>query len=529
MSTVTGFYTDIGLVPLNGRAPQLRFVLEGGPAFSIVGGRVLSRKPVTVIPDTRGYFTVDLIANDEISGRTSYRVVAEYLGANGSPARSIDVLSGLYVTGVGGPISAFLPGAQAPGDAFPSNLAYSDRVSIDEARAIRVPRNTDLAASLTPDGRTRVALLSGQVDQVYDNFTGGNGWTAVASQAADAARVKAGTASRRLSIPAAGTYACRFTSAKTFPVAALLQMWLWIDDPSKLTTVVIRPCNGWTQSSNGPFQPGWNLLRWRASSGTLTNWGTVDFVQLTFVTTGAVGINIGEAWVECPPKGQILFIEDRGYKTFKDIGVPMLRAIKVPITWALDPALNGSNPGDPAEAITDADVALFYSQGDDMSIHAYAGEVTATMTAQQIIDDARKGQDWLVRRGYVRGRQWRAAWTQNDAPRHAAAQTLYGAYASPLNLSSSYESWPPENPFNIGRWVLHGKTNAQIDALFDVLAKTNQLVLVYTHGIHDSLSGAVTNATWNYFMSKLTTAVSAGTVEGVTFTQLLARSGGIVR
>lgn len=527
MATVTGYYTDLALQPLNGRWPLLRFVLEQGTALSALGGRVLSRKPVEVTPDARGFFSVDLIGNDQIQGTTTYALFADYLTEQGEMLASLDVLKGLVVRGVGGQISDMIPSVP-PAPPFPTDQLMASYVSTMEAGLTRVARNSDLAASLTPDGRTAVTLLSGQADQTYDNFTGG--WTSAAQSAeTDPARIKTGTSSRRLAIPAAGTYACRYTSAKTFPAASLLQMWVWIDDPSKITTIVIRPCNGWSQSSNGPFQPGWNLLRWRASSGTLTNWGTVDFVQLTFVTTGAATVNIGSAWVECPPKGQILFIEDRGYKTFKDIGVPMLRALKIPITWALDPALNGSNPGTSAEAITDADVATFYAQGDDISLHAYAGEVTATMTSQQIIADSLKGQAWLQERGYVRGRQWRAAWTQNDAPKHAAAQSYYAAYATPLNLSSSYESWPPSDPFNIGRWVLHGKSNAQIDALFDVLAKTKQLVLVYTHGIDDSLAGAVTNATWNYFISKLTTAVNAGTVEGVTFTQLLARSGNLVR
>lgn len=525
MATITGLYTDVGLKPLNGRAPRLRFQLEGGPALSTIGGRVVSQAPVIVEPDARGYFVADVIGNDQLQGKTSYRLIAEYLGENGSIAESIDVLTGLVVTGVGGAITDMLPSVP-PLPPFPTDQLLASHVATIEAGLTRVARNSDLAGSLTPDGRTKVVLLSGQPDQVYTNFTGG--WTTDA-QSSDLSRVKAGVASRRLLVPSAGTFTCRWTEAKTFPPASLLQAWVWIDDPSKITSIGFRPCVSWTRADTGPFQPGWNLIRFRASEGVLTNWGTVDYVQLTVIATGAVGINIGQVWVECPPKAQICFIEDRGYKTFKDFGVPNLRALGIPIVWALDPAINGSNPGTTAEAITDADVALFYSQGDDMTIHAYDGAVTSTMTPQQIREDTLKSLAWLQERGYTRGRQIRGAWTQNLAPNHAAAQPYWGAYATPANNSANLETWPPKDKFNIGRYTLHGRTNAQLDTMFDQMQKTNQILFAYTHGIDDTLSGAISHATWDYFIAKCTAAINAGWLEGVTFSQLLARSGGIIR
>ncbi|MBT2474243.1 hypothetical protein J7E68_06535 [Microbacterium sp. ISL-103] len=518
MATITGLYTDVGLRPLNGRAPRLRFKLEGGPALSLIGGRVLSQAPVTVEPDARGYFSVDLIGNDQIQGKSTYRLIADYLGENGSLAESIDVMSGFVVTGVGGAITDMIA-AFPPSPPFPTDQVLASHVATMEAGLTRVARNSDLAGSLTPDGRTDVVLLSGAPFTVLNLCT----------ESADAGNIKAGVTPRKLTTTGAVTAWARYTATVNFPPASIFQCWVFIPEPAKVTSIGFILSTGWNRANAGPFQPGWNLLRFRAVDGTLTNWGTLPFVQLTFITTGATSISVGRAWLECPPKAQLCFIEDRGYKTFKDIGLPQLRALGIPVVWALDPLLNGTEVGTPSEVITDTDVAAFYAQGDDMSIHAYDGAVTSTMTAEQIIADSLKSIAWLRERGYSRGRPIRAAWTQNTAPNHAASQPYWAGYMTPTNQSGSLEVWPPIDKWNMQRYTLHGRTTAQIDAIFDQMKKTNSIMFGYTHGIHDTLSGAITVALWNYFISKVTTAISEGWLEGVTLTQLLARSSGIIR
>lgn len=402
-----------------------------------------------------------------------------------------------------------------------SMMLAAGQIAGFEALPTRVAPNSDLSASLTPDGRTKTVLLSGQADQVYSALTLGM------TQSSDSTRVKAGVASRRFEMNASGIFKADWVEAKTFAPASILQSWVWIDDPTKVTSIAIRPCSLWTRSAT-VFQAGWNLLRFRASEGVTTSWGTVDYVRVTVTTTAATGINVGELWVESPPKAQACFIEDRGYKTFKDFGVPPLRALNIPITWALDPATHGSSAGTPSEVITDADVAQFYADGDDISIHGYDGFPTSGKTQAQIREDSLRALAWIQDRGYLRGRQWRAAWVQNSAPNASAAQPYFAAYATPTGGAST-QSWPLINKWNIARWTLHGKTNAEIDALFDTLQKTREVVFIYTHGVHDTLSGAVTHATWDYFISKCQTAVAEGWFEGTTFSKMLARSGGIVR
>lgn len=58
MPTITGTLSDIGLAPLTGLSPELRFT----PSSSAVdgNGRVFASEPVTVSPNSAGAFSVEL-------------------------------------------------------------------------------------------------------------------------------------------------------------------------------------------------------------------------------------------------------------------------------------------------------------------------------------------------------------------------------------------------------------------------------------------------------------------------------------
>lgn len=58
MPTITGTLSDIGLAPLTGLSPVLRFT-PSAPAVSREG-RVFASKPVEVTPNSSGAFSVDL-------------------------------------------------------------------------------------------------------------------------------------------------------------------------------------------------------------------------------------------------------------------------------------------------------------------------------------------------------------------------------------------------------------------------------------------------------------------------------------
>lgn len=404
------------------------------------------------------------------------------------------------------------------------NATYADK-----AKAVEARRRTNT------DPSTVVTLMSCQVDEAYilTNCT----------TAADTVNFKLGDRGVKVTTTAAVTATVIQdpvgpTDPLIMPPAAVIGMWVYVPDVTKVTsmTVEIYTDSGltalkkWARSATqAQLVNGWNLLRWAASAGLadLSSWGTVYRTRVLVVTNAATDVTVGHLWADCPPKAQILFIEDRGYKTFKDVGLPDLRELKIPVTWALDPATHGTSVGTKSEVITDADVETFADAGDSISFHSWDGSVTSTMTADQIRTDTMKAIRWLQQRGHA-GRMWRAAWTQNSAPQHAAAQPYVLAYATPSSVAG-LSTWPPTDRWNISRWSVHGRTNADMDTIFTNMKNSHQLLVCYTHGVHADGVTDATPAEWDYFISKVSQGLSEGWLEGVTFEDLHARSGGTFR
>ena len=70
MPTITGTLSDIGLAPLTGLNPELRFT----PSSSAVdgSGRVFASEPVTVTPNASGAFTVNLASTLNLMPRGTH-------------------------------------------------------------------------------------------------------------------------------------------------------------------------------------------------------------------------------------------------------------------------------------------------------------------------------------------------------------------------------------------------------------------------------------------------------------------------
>lgn len=320
------------------------------------------------------------------------------------------------------------------------------------------------------------------------------------------------------------------------PPASAIGAWVYVDDPGLITQITIEirlPSTAtWTRTESNLVQ-GWNLIRFPSSAGAsesilINEWGKgATWVRFIAVTTGATSFTIGRVWAECPPKAQILFIEDGGYTTFLNTGYQDLKARNIPVTWSLDPAKLGTSLGTKAERITETDVMeLGKENNNSMNFHGYTGDPTATMTKEQIRSDVVKSLKWLDQRGFTEGYSWRSAWVQNSATNADAARSLLMAYATP-NSSAALTNFPPTDRWNIPRLALHGMSQSALDSYFNILRVTNQLMVVYTHGIHvDGTTGGAdtTPSEWEYFISKIDQGISEGWLEGVTLETLMKRA-----
>ena len=395
-------------------------------------------------------------------------------------------------------------------------------------------RNTEMLRTESSAQAPRlVSLMSGQSDDswILSNST----------QSTDTVNYKVGGSGAKLTMAGAVTATAIIdpvgpTDPLTMPPASVVGLWVYVTDASKITslTVEVYTDSGltgsakWARTASGLVN-GWNLQRWTAFSGvsSLDTWGDVYRVRAVVVTNAATDITIGHMWAECPPKAQVLFCADRGYRSFVDNGLPDLRSLDVPVTWALDPALLGTSVGTADEVITEADVATFAAAGDSISLHGWDGSATSAMTSTQIEQDTVKALRWLQQRGYA-GRMWRAGWVQNLATNAAAARPHVLAYGTPTSQAAN-SAWPPVNRWDIPRYSVHGRTTGQIDTEFNILERTHSLLVCYTHGISAAGGNDSTPDEWNYFVSKLTEGIEGGWLECVTFEDLYARSGGKFR
>ncbi len=375
-----------------------------------------------------------------------------------------------------------------------------------------------------------VSLIAGTEDEAA---TGSS-----ATLSADAVNYKVGRQGRKLTM--AGAVTGRMTVSPVSPATAGLlsvppaqavSMWIYLEDVTKVTTITVAIFQdsgntiSWSRSvTSSSLVTGWNLLRWAAHEGTTTNWGTINRVDVTVITNAATTATVGHLYLECPEKAKLLFIMDRGYKTFVTLGgLARMRASNIPITWALDPTLLGSAVGTINEAVTEADIAQYAAAGDSISFHSWDGRATSGYTAAECRTDTARAVKWLQARGY-RGRMWRAAWTQNTAPNASAINDMVVAQATGNN-GSSLAIWPPRDRWNIPRWSAHGRTTGDIDARFDLLQKTNSLLVAYTHGIDEGGGTNITPALFDYFMGKVEAALAAGWLQPVTFEQMWLQSG----
>ncbi len=395
------------------------------------------------------------------------------------------------------------------------------------------PRTTGAA------GPDRIVLMSGQANEspTVSNCT----------LSADTTNIAIGARSHRLTMAGAVTATCALAplsiGALTNPKYTGAALMIYIDDASKVTSIDVElwQDSAGTKKQNMSFRSqisaygqafanGWNLIRlpndYRRSTylaGAGTDMSTINGCRLVIVTNAATAMSVGYLAIETRPKASLLFINDGGYTNFFNgaDGYADLKARNIPVTIAVDCTnLTGTT------TITEARLAELAAENrNSISFHGYSTSVTASMTTTQVIDETVKAQQWLAARGYT-GRMWRAAWMQNLATNSPATDSL--VLANPM-YSGGYElvhMWPFSNPSHVARTQLHGRTTAEIDAMFTSMELTRGVFVCYTHDVSatpTSIDMSVTE--WDYFLSKIDAGITAGWLEGSTFELLMERSG----
>lgn len=454
------------------------------------------------------------------------------------PAASLDTSVDALVSDPGSATSAALSSTYEtlPGGA--AKYAPEHPVSGLLPRRAHMPEIRSLITGADDEVLT-ITLGTGTITQDTVNYkVGDRGWKF--------AKTNVGTAKIALTLP---------STPLVLPAVQAYGLWIYFPDASLIngnTVLAIYHDAGFTtgerfqwSSSDTVLQDisytqvpavmanGWNFIRIAHNHSTpgksSANWGTIYKIELAVATSAPSDITIGHLYAECPAKARMLFVNDRGYQTFYDNAYPRFKAAHIPVTFAIDPLMEGKGVVgvQSGVAMTEAQIkAASRENGNSISYHAWNGAVTSTMTAAQLRADDSKCRKYLQDRGYT-GRMWRAAFTQNDAPQAAALKNyVIGARAATWT-EPKIRPWPCIDMMKLPYWAIDNSTcsTATIDAQFALLEKRRGLIVPFMHGLSDYVYD-VSPALFDYFMDKVEAAIAAGWLEPVTFETLFLEMGG---
>lgn len=269
----------------------------------------------------------------------------------------------------------------------------------------------------------------------------------------------------------------------SLPPTSAFGMWLYVEDPQALQEVTLslymdeNTAGADFQKTASGFHQGWNLIRFAgvrrtSENWTVPTWNQIEQLQLSFSCLKETTVQIGSLWAENPDKATIILIEDGGFESFLEKAYPKLAARSIPVTWAIDVERMGTQQEDPLSArITEKEYEkLAKENGNAMNFHGYSGEVTASMTEEQLLEDNLQSLDYLLSKGWEKELMWRSAYCQNKAQNAQVSQTLFMATATPHAIYDM-TVFPFINPFDVPRFALHDLYPARMETCFQLLGR----------------------------------------------------------
>jgi peptidoglycan/xylan/chitin deacetylase (PgdA/CDA1 family) len=268
---------------------------------------------------------------------------------------------------------------------------------------------------------------------------------------------------------------------------------------------------------------GWNLFRFylEGAGSYDADVSTTTIRILVYHSEGTdTDIYVGGITQIKPNKGNLIIIDDGPYYSFYTVAYPALKALGVPVTWAIDPTLLDSENAETRKLINETELDMLAVDGiSEFSFHSYNGTIMVNATASEALFDTLNNIRFLKRKGLNPERIFRAAWLNNACADPSLANLELDASAS-YNGAAGMSVYPFVDKYNIPRYGLGGKTESQIDGIFDKLMKQHCVCLIYLHGI-SSADRDTDTATWNYFLAKLSDAITAGYLNPTTYNRLV--------
>ena len=318
----------------------------------------------------------------------------------------------------------------------------------------------------------------------------------------------------------------RFTVANAFKLAGTqeIEVVVYVEDATKVSSITFGTIgSSMSKDISSGIKTGWNKLRFFTEGAG--NWSdstdTTVYRILVYHQSGVTtNVWIGSVVQIKPPYGNIIVVADGPYYTFFTGAYPQLTAIGVPVTWALDATLLDADDAQTRELINMNELNLLAKDGiSEFSFHSYDGTLMSSATKEQALADTLNSIRFLRENGLQPNHIWRAAWLQNACAHPELANQELNASAS-YNGAAGVDAYPFVDKYNVKRIALAGKTNSQIDEIFDKLQKQHCTVVVYAHGVSTESEKDMTPTEVTYFVSKLTAAITAEYLNPTTYSRM---------
>lgn len=305
---------------------------------------------------------------------------------------------------------------------------------------------------------------------------------------------------------------------------ARIMVSIYIPDASKIASLTLyllgttfnRPLTGYAN--------GWNRFIVNAWEGALTTWASISAVRVYVTGSAGMAIYVANIRFERPEKANIIIVEDAGYSTFLELAYPSLKALNVPVTWALNPGRLGVSVGDTGHVLTQEEIDSIANDAcSEFSFHSWNATATQDMSVAEIQSDVAKCVSYLRSHSLAPSHIWRAAHTQNLATNADAEKGMVEALAT-STATSSYTVFPFTNRYNVPRISLHGRTAGEFATMFDILEKTHCTAVVYTHGV-SSTATDISSEMLSNFITRLTNALNGGWLNATTYNRLANEYG----
>ena len=301
---------------------------------------------------------------------------------------------------------------------------------------------------------------------------------------------------------------------------------VYVPDATKVNSIRFQanPA-GFTKQSSQTIKNGWNKIRFMANGagGWNENTAVTNVRVSVYHPSGAeTKVFIGEIVQVKPQYGNLIIVADGPYYTTYTEAYPTLKNMGVPITWALDAAKLTDSELPTRELINLTDLeTLAYDGISEFSFHNYNGVIMSTATAAEALEDTLNSIRFLKKNGLNPQRIWRAAWLQNACAHPELANLEVEASAS-YDGNAGADAYPWIDKYNIPRASVANRDNEWFNTVFDTLRRCHCTYVLYFHGVTEDSDKNITHTMLNYFVNKISEALTAGYLNPTTYNRLVS-------